>query len=663
MSSQQKKIPTRIYLKLKWIASLILFSFSAFPSLSASSIQLSSDDSNSNQNYCLALRGNGELAPAHWGALARAVEVMGFPVAMSGGSSASITLFLLESIAINPEVQSVADPQVKNARASLLIKSLQGFLQFIEEDNLQLKTLKNIAHYLKMSLDSAKGNQTLDLKVQAQKLAQLSDGSFLKTYESNKEKIHAALIFAKDNLPFINPELLDPLQHALNDLDVILEKEPPHSKSELSLVQKRVQFYANEIFVSLEKFGSFDSLGDDNLFFRPGLLNFSYLADSFGKVANFYAGIGMEEGTQKKLQTFLNTCASPALDSTWDELIRNFTSLSCDVLFKQILSTYFSKNPSLKSSREMDTIGRFIPAFISTAVFSGKNAYQRIEDAFLSYKQSMTLTFGHDFQFPSQDLKFGYWGPADQLQKISDNLKRPFPVNRSIEEYGHQKIWDFSADKKSSLFLPLGPTNWKTAMSLSPAEPGLANLQPFQKNDDEKLYSAGGWADLSPGAVLKAYGCEQVIYITRRGGESLFAQGTAKRLFGFNEIPPDRLDTVTRDEQKKIQIKKANNNGDPVDQTSFWSQLYNLANPTSSFNTALNLFDATICTNWNAYSIKNPGSVSDLILDAYKAPWTFISNSSLAAKLKKQKLSVVTSAENQFDSALGYRPYAGCLPF
>ena len=53
-------------------------------------------------DYCLAVRGNGELAPAHWGGFAKLVERMGFPKAMSGGSSASVSLFLFDSVSLNP---------------------------------------------------------------------------------------------------------------------------------------------------------------------------------------------------------------------------------------------------------------------------------------------------------------------------------------------------------------------------------------------------------------------------------------------------------------------------------------------------------------------------------------------------------------------------------
>jgi hypothetical protein len=30
-------------------------------------------------DYCIALRGNGEAAPAHWGAIAQLVEKLGLP--------------------------------------------------------------------------------------------------------------------------------------------------------------------------------------------------------------------------------------------------------------------------------------------------------------------------------------------------------------------------------------------------------------------------------------------------------------------------------------------------------------------------------------------------------------------------------------------------------
>ncbi len=81
-------------------------------------------------DYCLAVRGNGELAPAHWGGFAKLVERMGLPKAMSGGSSGSVSLFLFDSISLNP-ILGDKDSETGRQRASLLVKSLESYLESI----------------------------------------------------------------------------------------------------------------------------------------------------------------------------------------------------------------------------------------------------------------------------------------------------------------------------------------------------------------------------------------------------------------------------------------------------------------------------------------------------------------------------------------------------
>ena len=76
--------------------------------------------------YCLAIRGNGNAAPAHWGAISRLVSERGMPIAMAGGSSASINMFLLESLSLNPIPQS-------DEERALMIKSFQGYLEVLAQ--------------------------------------------------------------------------------------------------------------------------------------------------------------------------------------------------------------------------------------------------------------------------------------------------------------------------------------------------------------------------------------------------------------------------------------------------------------------------------------------------------------------------------------------------
>ncbi|MBC7371421.1 MAG: hypothetical protein H7326_07650 [Bdellovibrionaceae bacterium] len=81
-------------------------------------------------------------------------------------------------------------------------------------------------------------------------------------------------------------------------------------------------------------------------------------------------------------------------------------------------------------------------------------------------------------------------------------------------------------DAKSQKFLSLGESTWAKVLSLSPAEPGLSSSLAISRT----MRSAGGWSDLHPTLVLKAAGCENIIYVARKGDESPFAQNVFRRL-------------------------------------------------------------------------------------------------------------------------------------
>src|SRR5688572_18649806 len=80
---------------------------------------------------CAAVRGNGQLIYAHFASLARISEEYGPVDAIAGGSSASITSFLTESVALNPAVYRCGDGWCDDrqvaARTGFLFKSLQGY--------------------------------------------------------------------------------------------------------------------------------------------------------------------------------------------------------------------------------------------------------------------------------------------------------------------------------------------------------------------------------------------------------------------------------------------------------------------------------------------------------------------------------------------------------
>jgi hypothetical protein len=80
---------------------------------------------------CVGIRGNGPRLWAHFPALARTVEAFGPVSGIAGGSSATITGFLLESIQCNPLILNCGESGCcsgteQRARISLLLKSVQA---------------------------------------------------------------------------------------------------------------------------------------------------------------------------------------------------------------------------------------------------------------------------------------------------------------------------------------------------------------------------------------------------------------------------------------------------------------------------------------------------------------------------------------------------------
>jgi hypothetical protein len=264
---------------------------------------------------------------------------------------------------------------------------------------------------------------------------------------------------------------------------------------------------------------------------------------------------------------------------------------ACDGLFHKKFQEAFggATSPGGYENQKIGSRFRFYPA---TAVLTG-NSVMEYASALSDYHDKMDAHFGKNFRLSHPDeVKFGYWGDAEGLQRIGKSLD--------------------PADEKTKRFLALGSATWKQVLSLSPAEPGLAPLKGFINDQGTRYISAGGWPDLQPVAVLKAAGCQNVVYITRTGGESLFAQGIAKRLLNLDRDWAKLSGEIPASVQLNAQ-------GDPADQNSEWSRLFNLANPNSSYRRALAQASAVLCTNWNAFVIQK--DFLPLIEDSYRSPF------------------------------------------
>jgi len=513
------------------------------------------------QEYCLALRGNGELAPAHWGAMANLVEKMGFPVAQAGGSSASITMMLNEAIAANKYIQQSSD-EIQRQRASLLYKSLEGFLEYLSStpewrDFLILFQRVQVAgtdDWLKTLIRILSEAEVLQPGARETFLVQN-----IELIKSNyRTGVRLGLISEKNYAPL------------LESLGRLTRGELANSASDVA----RARFYAGELQETIRVFGAFNADTDDNLFFRPGLVDFARFAEQLGRVATFYSAISSLSGEDLLWQDFFNSCTHKSSGLTWSELVSNH--FECGRGFTRILDAHFSvaQRPNFADR----FTGLSIKSFPTTAVVDGQGR-QEVMEALKKYAEARDPKFGRGFYLSdSDDVKFAYWGPEQDLRRIDVSLPK-------------------ASDEKSRRFLGLGQASWRTVLSLSPAEPGLASFQVFTIGKSQ-MVSAGGWSDLHPVTVLKAAGCERVVYVTRRGGESPFAQGVAKRLLA-DKNDPSAADVLLR-------------------------KLYDLENPQSSMRQSLDQADAVLCTDWNRFDVKN--GVKEMIKDSYRASPYYVRN-------------------------------------
>lgn len=518
------------------------------------------------QEYCLALRGNGELMSAHWGAMANLTEKLGMPVAQAGGSSASITMMMNEAVASNKFIIQASNEQRKR-RASLLYKSMEGFAEY-------LTTTPEWRDFLALYQGASSATST-DWLQQLQKVLE-------QAAKMEREQLNAFLgqnlELVKRNynvgtrLGLISETNYAPLMNALKRI----------SAGDLSSAAEdvaRAKFYAAELKETIRVFGSFNAKTDANLFFRPGLVDFTRFGEQVGRMAQFYSALSSGSAEDLQWEEFFKNCAETTGGMLWSEIAAS--KPECPARLNGMIKNFLG--PGAKPNFSDRFAGLQLKSYPTTSVIVGEGI-EEVLRGMKNYATERSSDFGFRFYLSNpENIKFGYWGDDETLARI--NLALPKDT-----------------DEKSRRFMALGQASWKTILGLSPAEPGLASMQAFLHNG-KTLISAGGWSDLHPVMILRAAGCKNVIYVTRRGGESPFAQGVARRLFSTKENDPAAEEILNK--------------------------LYSMDNPRSSMRQSLDQADAVLCTDWNRFLIKD--GIKEMIRDSYRASPYFVRNASAFA--------------------------------
>lgn len=470
---------------------------------------------------CVAIRGNGELITAHFAALSRIAELFGPFDGVAGGSSGSISAFLTESMHMHPGLATCGETACSRAEAGARLGLLYKSLFGYIEAMGDTDEAVAVAQILGV-IELAKSKGIGEL-VSAERLSEAWSAL-------------TSLLTSDEVADLVNPEVLTFLQAPVS-----------------------LTAHVKDVWEAFTTFGNFKA-DSAKIFLRPGLVNFAGLAQKIGRIGSFYAGYGAFDATA--WEAFFTACATPGVGKPWPEVAAlSSDGKTCRERFRAILDPWRTafiptETDTNVPNRVSDRVGAHLRTLVVTSVLTNQAAAD-FTTAREAYFGDESWTFAPSFG----DVRVGYWGAAVDTSGAVGN-PRGYP------------------DLKTSKAMTLGQTTWLEALSLSPAEPGLSRAQ--ERSGGQ--VSAGGWPDLAPVLALKNAGCERVIYLTRRGGDSVFGQQIAGLL------------GMTTEQQHA---------------------LYDLANPDSSLNLSLSEAAGVWCTDWNAFGATD---LAGIIADATTAP-------------------------------------------
>lgn len=360
---------------------------------------------------CVAIRGNGPRLTSHLGAMARIVEHYGLVDAAAGGSSGSISSFLIDSIQGNPlvrECEAKGCPEEEAAaRVAFLLKSTRGFLEVVQQSD-EVQAFSVLAD--------------LAGRIQERGIPALLESD----PEAGVEALRAVLESPAVR-DLVNPEVFELLAGSPDPVW--------HARDLVTAATGALSFQAD----------------DPSIFVRPGLVDFDAVADKLGRVASFYAGY--EPVDLQAMAALLDACAAASRGLDWDRIgALPAGDSTCGARFADLAAGYLaavSADPAAYPSRADDPVGSGIPVLLSTSVLEGAavDAFHAARD---DYQAARPVVLDVDFA----DVYFGYWGRGDDLARVGSN-PRGF------------------TDLKTGKFRSLGQVRWRDVLGYSPAEPGL----------------------------------------------------------------------------------------------------------------------------------------------------------------------------------------------
>ena len=416
---------------------------------------------------CAAIKGNGPRILSHFTALARITEELGMLDAAAGGSSGTISTFLYESMSMNPAVNTCGarpcSPSEKAERMAFLLKSVHGYGEIVAQET---------------------GLAALAERVGAIQLGERpSPADVERAVDGVRRAVNANV------------------QAILNTNEILRMLREPDGTRRAANVR--------EIQTAFSQFGRF-AVPDNRVLFRVPIIDWSAATRVFGRAANFYAGAGYGPFDRAGTATLLDSCAAATRGKLWSDAKGVAPSVStplggtCGEVFQSLLLKHrnavtSSGGQGAGRARINDEVGKELRTIAHSMALKGPSAdsYARALEGYLRGDSAGAEGDVTAFQPSFDDLVFGYWASPADTEKI-----RTLPTSTRF------------VDLKSKKLQPLGTRTWEYVLARSPAEPGIARLQP--NLDPDVKYTAGGWGDGMPVQVLKQLGCQNVLLVTRQ---------------------------------------------------------------------------------------------------------------------------------------------------
>lgn len=359
---------------------------------------------------CVGLRGNGPRVFAHFGALARIAESTGPVECAAGGSSGSITAFLVESTLANPLLTDCGGRACSTdetaQRQALLFRTMGGLTE--------VGVFGEIRQLLEV-VDAIDRFAVGDL---------LASGLL--------SLFGVALLTS----------ILDQAGRLISDeLGEAIRTSPDPVATAVDIVG------------GLARAVTFQPV-DGASFVRPGPIDFAELGELIGRAGGFYAGYDPVDSAA--MGTWLDECAPATVGLTFAQsrdVVAGSSSRSCADRFVDLYGAYRAASLATPDApdRLADPIGEYAPVLASTGVLTGA-AVTEWESARERYRLAeLPVEFTPDFD----DVAFGVFGAEDDLARVE-------AVLASAGDLGAAKT------------VPLYRATWREILGSSPAEPGLS---------------------------------------------------------------------------------------------------------------------------------------------------------------------------------------------